>query len=240
MKASTEPDGTPQPEKAQPDEAQPDEARAALRTDAERNRERVLAAARSVFCEQGLDVPMTVIARRAGVGIATLYRRFPTREDLIGAVFADRMDAYAEATAEALADPDPWHGFTTYIERVCAMQAADRGFADLLTLTFPTAKALETKRAEAYEGWLRLIVRAKEAGRLRADFSPQDLPVLLMANAGVVAATGDAAPDAWRRQIAYMLQAYTADTAEALPPPPTPSALYRAMIRLGRDTGSRT
>ncbi|UIX29225.1 TetR/AcrR family transcriptional regulator [Streptomyces sp. GQFP] len=240
MKASTEPDGTPQPEKAQPDEAQPDEARAALRTDAERNRERVLAAARSVFCEQGLDVPMTVIARRAGVGIATLYRRFPTREDLIGAVFADRMDAYAEATAEALADPDPWHGFTTYIERVCAMQAADRGFADLLTLTFPTAKALEAKRAEAYEGWLRLIARAKEAGRLRADFSPQDLPVLLMANAGVVTATGDAAPDAWRRQIAYMLQAYTADTAEALPPPPAPSALYRAMIRLGRDTGSRT
>ncbi|MFF5010304.1 TetR/AcrR family transcriptional regulator [Streptomyces phaeochromogenes] len=229
MKASAESDST----------SQPDEERAALRTDAERNRERVLAAARSVFCEQGLDVPMTVIARRAGVGIATLYRRFPTREDLIGAVFADRMDAYAQATAEALTDPDPWHGFTTYIKRVCAMQAADRGFADLLTLTFPTAKALEAKRTEAYEGWLQLIARAKEAGRLRADFSPQDLPVLLMANAGVIAATGDAAPNAWRRQITYMLQAYAAEAAEQLPPAPTPSALYRAMIRLVKAPVSR-
>lgn len=215
-----------------------DNAPQGLRTDAERNRERLLAAARSVFCEQGLEVPMTVIARRAGVGIATLYRRFPTREDLIGAVFADRMDAYAHAIAEALTDPDPWHGFTTYIERVCAMQAADRGVADLLTLTFPTAKALEAKRAEAYEGWLELIARAKKTGRLRPDFTPQDLPILLMANAGLVAATGVAAPDAWRRLIGCMLQAYASAPARTgtLPPAPSPQALYRAMIRLSRTS----
>ncbi|MGX1675528.1 TetR/AcrR family transcriptional regulator [Streptomyces sp. NPDC055400] len=212
-----------------------------LRTDAERNRERLLAAARQVFCQQGLDVPMAAIARQAGVGIATLYRRFPTREDLIGAVFADRMDAYADAITEALADPDPWHAFAAYIERICAMQAADRGFADLLTLTFPTAKALEAKRAEAYEGWLELIKRAQGTGRLRPDFSPQDLPVLLMANAAIIAATDDTAPDTWRRHVTYMLQAYAADPADAgeLPPAPTPKALFRAMIRLTRDPASR-
>jgi AcrR family transcriptional regulator len=216
--------------------ATPDDARQALRTDAERNRDRVLAAARSVFCEQGLEVPMTVIARRAGVGIATLYRRFPTREDLIGAVFADRMDAYVDAIAEALADPDPWHGFTTYIERICAMQAADRGFADLLTLTFPTAKTLEAKRTKAYKGWLELIDRAKDSGQLRPDFSPEDLPVLLMANAGVIVATEDAAPGTWRRLVAYMLQTYAAGPTrtEELPSAPSPRALYRAMIRLTR------
>ncbi|TDO46838.1 TetR family transcriptional regulator [Kribbella sp. VKM Ac-2527] len=221
--------------------ATPDDARQSLRTDAERNRERVLSAARSVFCEQGLEVPMTVIARRAGVGIATLYRRFPTREDLIGAVFADRMDAYVDAITEALADPDPWHGFTTYIERICAMQAADRGFADLLTLTFPTAKALEAKRTTAYHGWLELIAHAKDSGQLRPDFSPEDLPVLLMANAGVITATGDAARDTWRRLVAYMLQSYAANPArsEELPPAPAPRALYRAMIRLTRTPPSR-
>lgn len=212
----------------------PDDARQPLRTDAERNRERVLAAARSVFCEQGLEVPMTVIARAAGVGIATLYRRFPTREDLISAVFDDRMDAYVDAITKALADPDPWHGFTTYIERICAMQAADRGFADLLTLTFPTAKTLEGKRTTAYKEWLELIARAKSTGQLRLDFAPEDLPILLMANAGVVAATGDAAPDAWRRLVVYMLQSYAAQPArtQELPAAPSPRALYRAMIRL--------
>jgi AcrR family transcriptional regulator len=210
-----------------------------LRADAERNRERLLAAARRVFAEGGLDVPMTVIARRAGVGIATLYRRFPTREDLIGAVFADKMGAYTDAIAEALADPDPWQGFRTYIERICGMQAADRGFAHVLTLTFPTARALEAKRAEAYHGLTELIARAKETGRLRADFSPEDLPILLMANAGVIAATGDAAPDAWHRLVALMLQAYAADPAEELPPAPAPTALYRAMIRLTRNRDPR-
>lgn len=211
-----------------------DDAHQPLRTDAERNRARVLAAARSVFCEQGLEVPMTVIARAAGVGIATLYRRFPTREDLISAVFDDRMDAYLNAVTTALADADPWHGFTTYIERICAMQAADRGVADLLTLTFPTAKTLEAKRTAAYEGWLELIARAKDSGHLRPDFAPEDLPVLLMANAGVITATGDAAPDAWRRLVAYMLQSYAATSArtDALPAAPSPRALYRAMIRL--------
>ena len=115
----------------------------ALRADAERNRERVLDAAREVFAEHGLDASTNEIARRAGVGVATLFRRFPTRDDLIAAVFADKMTAYADAIDDALADPDPWHGFCGYIERVCQMQADDRGFADVLTMTFPTAKAFE-------------------------------------------------------------------------------------------------
>src|SRR5215207_7851211 len=117
-----------------------------LRADAERNRERILQAAREVFAEHGLEASTNEIARRAGVGVATLFRRFPTRDDLIAAVFAEKMDAYAAAIGHALEDPDPWHGFCTYIEAICHMQADDRGFADALTLTFPTAKALEEQR----------------------------------------------------------------------------------------------
>ena len=200
-----------------------------LRTDAERNRARILDAAHSVFAEQGLDAPMAEVARRAGVGIATLYRRFPAREDLIAATFADKMTAYADAIDEALADPDPWHGFCTYVERICGMQAADRGFTHVLTMTFPTAKALEADRARAYRGFTELIARAKATGALRPDFSDKDLIVLLMANAGVIGAAGDAAPDTWRRLVGYMLQAFSAGNTTPLPPAPRGKDLFRAM-----------
>jgi AcrR family transcriptional regulator len=204
----------------------------ALRADAERNRCRIVDAARAVFAEQGLDASMNEVARRAGVGVATLFRRFPTRDDLIAATFADKMTAYANAIDDALADADPWHGFCTYIERVCEMQAADRGFTDVLTLTFPTAKPFEAERNRSAAGFAELIERAKDAGRLRQDFAHQDLPIMLMANAGVVTGTRDAAPDAWRRLVGYLLQAFEIENAEALPAPPTRLQMYRALMRL--------
>jgi AcrR family transcriptional regulator len=203
-----------------------------LRSDAERNRKLVLAAANEVFAERGLEAPMNEIARRAGVGIATLYRRFPTREDLITATFSVKMKAYADAIDQALQDPDPWRGFCRYIERVCEMQACDRGFTHVLILTFPTAKAFEADRNRGYQGFIQLIARAKQTGRLRPDFSSEDMILLLMANAGVITAAGESAPDAWRRLVAYMVQAFSADHAEPLPPGATPKAMYRAMVRL--------
>jgi hypothetical protein len=141
------------------------------------------------------------------------------------------MDAYADAVAVALDDPDPWNGFTGFIETVCAMQAADYGFADVLTMTFPTAKSLEQRRNEAYEAYVQLIGRAKATGRLREDFHPSDLVLLHMANAGVVNATGDAAPDAWRRVVALFLQSFEAPARGPLPDSPEDSALYKAMLR---------
>jgi AcrR family transcriptional regulator len=202
-----------------------------LRTDAARNRERILEAAVAVFAEQGLDAPMAEVARRAGVGVATLFRRFPIREDLIAATFAAKMTAYADAIDAALADPDAWHGFCAYLERVCAMQASDLGFTHVLTMTFPTAKEFEAERDRAYFGLVKLIRRAKRAKRLRADFVPEDVVLLLMANAGVISATGGSAPDAWRRVVAYLIQSFRADGAEPLPAPPRPQAVYRAMLR---------
>ncbi|MBZ9645855.1 TetR/AcrR family transcriptional regulator [Streptomyces sp. PSKA30] len=208
-----------------------DTAAQPLRSDAERNRERIIAAARTVFARDGLNASMASVARQAGVGIATMFRRFPTKEELVDAVFVDRMNAYADTVAVALDDPDPWNGFVGYIEAACAMQAADSGFADVLTMTFPTAKALEKRRNEAYEGMVRLIDRAKAAGRLREDFDPSDLVLLHMANAGVVSATGDAAPDAWRRVAALLIQSFEAPARGPLPASPEHDALYKAMLR---------
>ena len=203
-----------------------------LRADAERNRERVLRAAREVFAEQGLDASTNEIARRAGVGVATLFRRFPTRDELVGAAFADKMSAYAAAIDDALADTDPWHGFCGFIERVCQMQADDRGFADVITMTFPTAKALEEERDRTANALTELLDGAKAAGRLREDFAHQDVPLILMANAGVVTATRDAAPEAWRRLVGYLIQSFASEAAQPLPAPPTPSQMYRALMRL--------
>lgn len=202
-----------------------------LRSDAERNRARIIAAARRVFGRDGLNASMASVAREAGVGIATIFRRFPSKEELVAAVFADRMDAYAEAIAVAIDDPDPWHGLAGFIETVCAMQAADYGFADVLTMTFPTAKALEERRNEVYDVMVQLIDRAKAAGRLREDFAPEDLVLVYMANAGVVNATGDAAPEAWRRVVTLFIQSFEAPARGPLPDPPEHSALYRAMLR---------
>jgi AcrR family transcriptional regulator len=210
-----------------------DQGSGQLRADAERNRERIIAAARCAFAAEGIEVSMSAVARAAGVGVATLFRRFPTREDLLDAVFADTMRGYVDAVETALADPDPWNGFTGYIHAVCSMQVANRGFADVLTMTFPAAAHLEEQRALAYYGFLRLIEAAKATGKLRPDFADQDMPVLLMANAGVITAAGNAAPDSSARLVAYMIQAFTAPQHAILPPPPDPDALARAMLGLG-------
>jgi AcrR family transcriptional regulator len=207
----------------------------ALRVDAERNRQRIVAAAREAFTELGLDVSMEEIARRAGVGIGTLYRRYPTRPDLVAAAFEAKMTVYAEAAQQALADPDPWRGFCDYVERICAMQADDRGFTNVLTMTFPTAKRFEADRDRAFADFVRLCERAKAAGKLRADFVAEDLPMFLMANAGVLTATADAAPETWRRLVGYLLQACAAPAAQPLPDPPAPRRMYRAMLRATRQ-----
>ena len=205
-----------------------------LRADAQRNRERIVEAARQVFAEDGLDASLNEVARRAGVGVATLFRRFPTREDLIAATFANPMAEYATLTKTALADPDPWHGFCDYVRAVCSMQAGDRGFTDVLTQTFPTAKEFEAQRDEAFRQFTELVTRAKQCGGLRPDFVAEDLPMLLMANAGVVAATAGAAPETSPRLVAYLLQAFAAQAAEPLPDPPTPRRMYRALRRLAK------
>ena len=204
---------------------------AGLRIDAERNRQRIVAAAREVFAEAGLEVPIEDVAKRAGVGVGTLYRRYPTRADLIAAAFEDKMTAYADAARQALAEPDPWQGFCGYVEKICAMQAGDRGFTTVLTMTFPMAKRFEADRDQAYADTNVLVERAKAAGKLRADFVTEDMPMFLMANAGVLTATGDAAPDTWRRLVGYLIQACAAQAAQPLPDPPAPRQMYKAMLR---------
>jgi len=194
-----------------------------LRADARHNRERILEAAREAFSTRGLDVPMAVIARRAGVGVATLYRRFPTRESLIGEVFIEQFTECASVVDAALADPDPWRGFRTVVEKLCAAQMASRGFAAAFLAAFPDAIDFERQRIRTERGFAALTRRAQEAGRLRADFHPSDLALVLMANNGITAESPEAAAAASRRLVAYLLQAFRADRAAPAGPLPPPA-----------------
>jgi AcrR family transcriptional regulator len=175
-----------------------------LRADAERNRTALLAAARDIFGEHGLDASLDEIARRAGVGNATLYRRFPTRRDLIAEVFAGQMAEYVTLAERALLEPDPWDGFACYLTRVFEMQATDRGLAELLvTSTFDDDERLAALRATAQRGASEVIERAQAAGVLRADFARQDINLLARGNAGVLQRSPY--PDAWRRHLTLIL-----------------------------------
>ena len=175
-----------------------------LRADAQRNRSALLAAAREVFGEHGLDASLDEIARRAGVGNATLYRRFPTRRDLIAEVFAGQMTGYVELADAALAEPEPWAAFVGYLTRLFEIQATDRGLSELLvTSSFDEDERLAALLAAAQRGATDVIRRAQEAGHLRADFTRQDISLLMRANAGVLRSSAD--PQAWRRQLALVL-----------------------------------
>jgi len=206
-----------------------------LRSDAVRNREALLDAAREVFAEMGLDAPLDEIARRAGIGNATLYRRFPTRADLVLAVFADRMEENLAAVADALEIADPWEGFVAFVEALCCMQVRDRGIADLVTVDLATAPEIERSRSAALRGLHELAQRAQDAGALRRDFTPEDVVVILMANAGLVRSAHEAGPKASARLVHLMLDGLRASAATDGAPPPSRPAMRRAMRRQSEE-----
>jgi len=208
-----------------------------LRADAARNRAAILAVARDVFAEQGLEAPLEVIAARAGVGIATLYRRFPTREKLVAAALVEKIAQYAAAAEQALEVPDPWAGFAWFVQRICELQACDRGLGDLLSMTLSAGEQIEQLRRTANENVIALIDRAKASGTLRDDFVGEDLLLLLIATAAVMQVTRADAPDAWRRFVALALDAFRGQESAGLPEPPTTVQMTRAMARLAAERG---
>mgnify|MGYP003582229930 CR=1 FL=1 len=203
-----------------------------LRADAERNRRRLLDAARATFTADGLNVSMRQIARNAGVSEPTLRRRFPSKEDLVAEAFQDKIADYADAAEAALHNDDAWVGFTGFLTRLTGMQLADRGFTDVLTMTFPASLRAEHHRRRAYRAITDLIERAQVQGSLRADFSPEDLVLVLMAHAGIVSAAGDLAGTLSPRLLSYLTQAFAAPARNALPPAPSAASTYRALLRL--------
>ena len=179
----------------------------ALRSDARDNRELILATARAVFAAEGLNVPMREIARRAGVGTATLYRRFLTKQILVTEAFSEQLGACHAIVDEGIADPDPWHGLCLVIEKICELHARNRGFTAAFVSAFPGAMDLSASRGYALRSVAELARRAANTGRLRPDFVLDDLILILMANNGIRAASPATAAAASRRFAALAIKA---------------------------------
>ncbi|WP_329257334.1 TetR/AcrR family transcriptional regulator [Actinoallomurus sp. NBC_01490] len=190
-----------------------------LRSDALDNRERILDAARALFAAEGLNVPMREIARRAGVGPATLYRRFPTKQLLLTEAFTDEMRACHAIVEEGLAEPDPWRGFCLLLERICEQHARNRGFTAAFMSALPDAMDFAADRERVLKSIAELAGRAKETGRLRPDWVLDDLFLMLMANRGIHAPSTAARVAASRRFAALMIQAFQV-SPERSPLPP--------------------
>ncbi|MFF3949136.1 TetR/AcrR family transcriptional regulator [Streptomyces sp. NPDC001902] len=182
------------------------------------NRDRILDAARALFSAGGLEVPMREIARRAGVGPATLYRRFPTKQMLVAEAFADQLHACRAIVDEGCADPDPWRGLCLVIEKICELHARDRGFTEAFLSAFPGTPDAGGREytVKAVAGLAR---RAKDAGRLRADFVLDDLILVLMANKGIHTASTATQVAASRRFAGLVIQAFEACPRHAPLPP---------------------
>lgn len=179
---------------------------APLRRDAQHNRDRIVRAARELFAERGIEVTLNEIAHYAGVGVGTVYRRFPDKELLVAEVFESRMAQVADLMRAAADDPDPWRGLTGFIYGSLELQANDRALSDLVLGASTAVERLAELRAEMVPIAAGIIERARKAGELRADFDVSDLPVLQLMIRTALDLTRDTAPQAWRRFAQIALQ----------------------------------
>jgi AcrR family transcriptional regulator len=189
-----------------------------LRADAARNRRKLLDAAHKVFAERGLDAGVDEIALEAGVGMGTLYRRFPTKDQLIGAIIDQRFEELDAAFAEAARIEDPWDGFVATATALAAAIAEDRGFYQVVSESVPRlASIVPDNRARLLGQIGPVLHRAQEAGVVRADVVETDIPGLCAVAARLPRWRLDMNPDAWRRVLAIVLDGLRPEGATPLP-----------------------
>jgi AcrR family transcriptional regulator len=206
-----------------------------MRRDAQERREKLIAAAQREFAAHGADASLEKIARDAGVAIGTLYRHFPTRLDLLMAAFKPRVEEFLDGSRKALEMDDPWEGFVFYLENLFSVQAGDRGFNDFLSRRFTDNAETERIHDEMCQHIEDVLARAQEAGVARPDITRADIINLIWSNGQMIDATSTTAPNAWRRQLHLMLDAYRAERAHSIPEPPmTDEQLYDAMVHLSK------
>jgi AcrR family transcriptional regulator len=185
-----------------------------LRADARRNREKVLAAARAVFAEQGVDAQMDDVARRADVGVGTVYRHFPTKEALLNALSDELFAVVAVYTRNQLTLDDPWEAFTRAMWFGAEKTAGDRAFSEILSATRPGIARSCPGKEDLLVTIGELMDRCKAAGKMRQDAIVDDIG-LMMCGVGSASQMEHPVPDAWRRHLAIMLDGLRAEAASA-------------------------
>jgi AcrR family transcriptional regulator len=183
-----------------------------LRADAERNRARILEAAHRVFAERGLDATLHDVAEAAGLGVGTVYRRFPDKEALVEALFESELERLAQIAERAVEAPDAWAALTDFMRTIGAEQAANRGLHDVLHNSAYGQAHVTTARNRIMPTIARLLERAQEQGAARQDIEPTDLAVVILMVSSMAQCTQELNPDAWIRYLQLLL-----DSLRALP-----------------------
>ena len=203
-----------------------------LRRDAERNRQRILAAAADVLSERGLDATLDEVARAAGVGVGTVYRRFPDKQSLIEELFRERIDAMVAAAELSLTEPDPWQALVSYLDLAISLMAANMGLRQLLMFSTYGRERICYARDQMRPVITRLVERAQASGDLRPDFTGTDVKMIVFMLSSVAEYAATSRPDVWRRYLALLVDGLrpARDTVSELPAPaPTAEDLEAAM-----------
>ncbi len=176
-----------------------------LRKDAERNRQRVLEAARELFAVRGLEATLNDVAHHANVGVGTVYRRFATKQELLDAIFEDGIDQVACLAETALQQQHSWDGFVWFVEHLCELMATDRGLREMVYSTAYGGYGVECARLRLTPLTSSLVERARDDGYLRPDVEPSDMPIVSMLAGTVSEWAGHVEPELWRRYVALLL-----------------------------------
>jgi AcrR family transcriptional regulator len=213
-----------------------------LRRDAERNRQRILAAAAQVFTERGLDVTLDEVARAAGVGVGTVYRRFPDKEALVAALFRERIDKLVTVAENACAAADPWQAVVSYLEYAAAAMAGDTGLRQLMMFGTYDRDQVCYARDRMRPVISRLVERAQASGDLRTDFRATDVKMIAFMLAAIAEYAASAAPGVWRRYLTMLIDGLrpARDGVTELPAPaPTVGDLADLMTARGQRPAPR-
>jgi AcrR family transcriptional regulator len=194
-------------------------ARRPLRRDAERNRQAILRAAAEVFTTKGLQASLDDVARHAGVGVGTVYRRFPDKESLAEALFEERIEAMAALAEKALAERDSWTGLVSFLESACTQLAGDRGLHEIVM--YATHGRDRTGRARARMAPLvtALVHRAQQDGQVRSDLQPTDMLFIEFMISAAARYAEPVKPEIWRRYLTLITDALRPERAGTTPLP---------------------
>jgi AcrR family transcriptional regulator len=215
------PSGADEPaEPAEP--AEPPAGERALRVDAERNRTRILTAAREVFAERGLGVTMHDIADHAGVGVGTIYRKWPDKDALIEALFEDGMTTVTDVARQAMEAEDPWAGLVSFLDGILALQAGDRGLKEVMIGRPETAFGVDPGHDRFAAIAADLLARAQATGQLRTDLQPSDIALVQLMVGEIIDVTRDVDTRVWRRCLGLLLDGLRTQAATPLPAPALP------------------
>ena len=209
-----------------------------LRRDAERNRQRILKAASEVFNERGLEVSLDEIARHAGVGVGTVYRRFRTKEELVEALFVDRIDSIASIGEEALRATDSWSGLVSFMEQMAEMMAGNLGLRQMLMFATYGQDRVAYARQRNAPLVHRLVERAQAAGQLRTDLRQTDIPFIVFLLAEATQLAHSASPGIWRRYLTLILDGLRPGR-EGVTPLPVAALLPEEMEKSMRQAAPR-